>query len=46
MSETPSVAVDAPAPHPIHLVVTDDLQRSRLTAVMVLTGRYASFSDE
>jgi hypothetical protein len=31
MSETPSVAVDAPTPHPIHLVVTDDLQRSRLT---------------
>jgi hypothetical protein len=31
MSETPSVALDAPTPHPIHLVVTDDLQRSRLT---------------
>jgi hypothetical protein len=26
----PAVA-DAPAPHPIHLVVTDDLQRNRLT---------------
>jgi Domain of unknown function (DUF4389) len=31
MSETPSVALDAPTPHPIHLVVTDDLQLSRLT---------------
>lgn len=31
MSETPSVALDAPTPHPIHLVVTDDLHRSRLT---------------
>ena len=32
MSEQLSVLVtDAPAPHPIHLVVTDDLQRSRLT---------------
>jgi hypothetical protein len=46
MSETPSVAVDAPAPHPIHLVVTDDLQRIRLTVVMPLTGRYPSFSDQ
>jgi hypothetical protein len=46
MSETPSIAVDAPTPHPIHLVVTDDLQRNRLTAVMLLTGRYPSFSDE
>jgi hypothetical protein len=25
------LASDAPAPHPIHLVVTDDLRRSRLT---------------
>jgi Domain of unknown function (DUF4389) len=31
MSDTPSVVADAPAPHPIHLVVTDDLERSRLT---------------
>jgi hypothetical protein len=32
MSEQPPpVAVAAPAPHPIHLVVTDDLRRSRLT---------------
>lgn len=31
MSETPPVVADAPAPHPIHLVVTDDLNRSRLT---------------
>ena len=30
MSET-LPALDAPNPHPIHLVVTDDLQRSRLT---------------
>ena len=30
MSET-LAALDAPNPHPIHLVVTDDLQRSRLT---------------
>ena len=32
MSEQfPVVVTDAPAPHPIHLVVTDDLHRSRLT---------------
>ena len=32
MSEQlPVLVADAPAPHPIHLVVTDDLQRSRLT---------------
>ena len=32
MSEQlPVLAADAPAPHPIHLVVTDDLRRSRLT---------------
>ena len=32
MSEQlPVLVTDAPAPHPIHLVVTDDLQRSRLT---------------
>ena len=30
MSETIS-AVDVPSPHPIHLVVNDDLERSRLT---------------
>ena len=30
MSET-LPALDAPNPHPIHLVVTDDLERSRLT---------------
>jgi hypothetical protein len=32
MSEsTPTVALDVPEPHPIHLVVTDDLRRNRLT---------------
>jgi hypothetical protein len=31
MPEQLPVADDAPAPHPIHLVVTDDLRRSRLT---------------
>jgi len=32
MSEQPTVLVtDAPVAHPIHLVVTDDLRRSRLT---------------
>ena len=32
MSEQlPVLPADAPSPHPIHLVVTDDLQRSRLT---------------
>lgn len=32
MSEQPPVLLtDAPSPHPIHLVVTDDLHRSRLT---------------
>ncbi len=32
MSETtPVVALDPPARHPIHLVVTDDLRRNRLT---------------
>jgi hypothetical protein len=31
MSDTPSVVADIPAPHPIHLVVTDDLERNRLT---------------
>jgi hypothetical protein len=31
MSEQLPVAADAPLPHPIHLVVTDDLRRSRLT---------------
>jgi hypothetical protein len=31
MSDMPSVVADTPVPHPIHLVVTDDLQRSRLT---------------
>jgi len=31
MSDLPSVVADAPVPHPIHLVVTDDLKRSRLT---------------
>ena len=31
MSEQLPAAADIPAPHPIHLVVTDDLQRSRLT---------------
>jgi small-conductance mechanosensitive channel len=36
MSETPSVALDAPTPHPIHLVVTDDLLRSRLTVAFRL----------
>lgn len=30
MSETLS-AIDVPSPHPIHLVVNDDLERSRLT---------------
>ena len=30
MSET-MPAIDAPNPHPIHLVVTDDLERNRLT---------------
>ena len=30
MSET-LPALDAPNPHPIHLVVTDDLERNRLT---------------
>jgi hypothetical protein len=29
--QLPVAAVDAPTPHPIRLVVTDDLQRSRLT---------------
>jgi len=29
--QLPALPGDAPAPHPIHLVVTDDLQRSRLT---------------
>jgi hypothetical protein len=32
MSEQlPVLVTDAPVPHPIHLVVTDDLQRNRLT---------------
>ena len=32
MSEQlPVLVTDAPAPHPIHLVITDDLHRSRLT---------------
>jgi hypothetical protein len=31
MSDTPSVVAYAPAPHPIHLVVIDDLERNRLT---------------
>ena len=32
MSEQlPAAAPDAPASHPIHLVVTDDLSRNRLT---------------
>lgn len=31
MSEQPPTVTDVPAPHPIHLVVTDDLHRSRLT---------------
>ena len=31
MSEQLPVAADVPSPHPIHLVVTDDLRRSRLT---------------
>jgi hypothetical protein len=29
--QLPVLADDLPAPHPVHLVVTDDLQRSRLT---------------
>jgi hypothetical protein len=37
MSEQLSVLVaDAPAPHPIHLVITDDLHRSRLTVFVRL----------
>ena len=31
MSEQLSVPADAPSAHPVHLVVTDDLKRSRLT---------------
>jgi hypothetical protein len=31
MSDQLPVVADAPSPHPIHLVVTDDLQRNRLT---------------
>jgi hypothetical protein len=31
MSEQLPAAADAPSPHPIHLIVTDDLRRSRLT---------------
>ena len=31
MSEQFSVAADAPSAHPVRLVVTDDLKRSRLT---------------
>lgn len=31
MSEQLPVVPDTPSPHPIHLVVTDDLRRSRLT---------------
>jgi uncharacterized protein DUF4389 len=29
-------AIDAPNPHPIHLVVTDDLERNRLTVLLRL----------
>ena len=35
MSETLST-LDAPNPHPIHLVVTDDLERNRLTVFLRL----------
>jgi uncharacterized protein DUF4389 len=36
MSDMPSVVADTPAPHPIRLVVTDDLRRSRLTVFVRL----------
>jgi hypothetical protein len=44
MSEQLSVlAPDAPAPHPIHLVVTDDLRRSRLTVFFRLLLAFPLF---
>ena len=35
-AQLPVVVTNAPAPHPIHLVVTDDLRRSRLTVFLRL----------